>query len=115
MELNGEDLLGRAVKLDFARERGAYTPQSGYSLSCSSVCKLLVQLFNVLIQSFLLLLNNFSKESSNSFQRGGQTHTAYVRGFDKYLGIDEVLLCCHINCSFRLYFIHTYFSSSVFL
>ncbi|KAB1206156.1 Nucleolin 2 [Morella rubra] len=59
MELNGEDLLGRAVKLDFARERGAYTPQSG-------------------------------KESSNSFQRGGQTHTAYVRGFDKYLGIDEI-------------------------
>ncbi|KAL0372866.1 UNVERIFIED_CONTAM: Nucleolin 2 [Sesamum calycinum] len=28
-ELNGEDLLGRAVRLDLARERGSYTPYSG--------------------------------------------------------------------------------------
>ena len=28
--MNGETLLGRAVRLDLARERGAYTPQSGY-------------------------------------------------------------------------------------
>lgn len=34
----------------------------------------------------------FSKESGNSFQKGGKTHTAYVRGFDKSLGVDEVLL-----------------------
>lgn len=32
MELNGEDLLGRAVRLDFARERGAYTPYDRYYL-----------------------------------------------------------------------------------
>lgn len=30
MELNGEDLLGRAIRLDFARERGAYTPNDRY-------------------------------------------------------------------------------------
>ncbi|KAK9676465.1 hypothetical protein RND81_11G079100 [Saponaria officinalis] len=28
MELNGEEMLGRAVRLDLARERGAFTPQS---------------------------------------------------------------------------------------
>ena len=30
IKLNGHDLLGRTVKLDFARERGAYTPQNRY-------------------------------------------------------------------------------------
>lgn len=42
-----------------------------------------------------LLSNNCSKEGSDSFQKGGrgETHTAYVRGFDKSLGMDEVLLC----------------------
>jgi len=30
VSLNGQDLLGRAVKLDFARERGQYTPHDGY-------------------------------------------------------------------------------------
>ncbi|XP_065625994.1 nucleolin 2-like, partial [Quercus suber] len=61
VSLNGQDLLGRAVKLDFARERGQYTPHDG-------------------------------KESSNSFQKGGrgQACTAYVRGFDKSLGEDEI-------------------------
>lgn len=29
-ELNGKDMLGREVRLDFAAERGAYTPHSGY-------------------------------------------------------------------------------------
>ncbi|ONK65167.1 uncharacterized protein A4U43_C07F34380 [Asparagus officinalis] len=29
LKMNGQDLLGRAVKLDLARERGTYTPQSG--------------------------------------------------------------------------------------
>lgn len=32
LELNGRDLLGRNVKLDPAKERGAYTPASGYGL-----------------------------------------------------------------------------------
>lgn len=30
LELNGQDLLGRQVKLDLAKERGSYTPASGY-------------------------------------------------------------------------------------
>lgn len=30
LEMNGQELFGRAVRLDVARERGAYTPQSGY-------------------------------------------------------------------------------------
>lgn len=30
LELNGQDLLGRSVRLDLAKERGAYTPASGY-------------------------------------------------------------------------------------
>ncbi|MFX3993677.1 hypothetical protein ACJBXB_10585, partial [Streptococcus suis] len=29
LELNGQDLLGRGVRLDLARERGEYTPRSG--------------------------------------------------------------------------------------
>ncbi|XP_042419145.1 nucleolin 1-like isoform X2 [Zingiber officinale] len=29
LELNGQELYGRAVRLDLARERGSYTPQSG--------------------------------------------------------------------------------------
>ena len=33
LKMNGKDLLGRAVRLDLARERGAYTPYSGYFLS----------------------------------------------------------------------------------
>ncbi|GER57855.1 tobacco nucleolin [Striga asiatica] len=32
-ELNGKDLLGRALRLDLARERGAYIPRSGDSQS----------------------------------------------------------------------------------
>ncbi|GMY17612.1 nucleolin 1 [Fagus crenata] len=57
--LNGGDLIGRPVKLDFARERGQYTPNNG---------------------------------KENSFQKGGrgQSHTAYVRGFDKSVGEDEI-------------------------
>jgi nucleolin len=57
--LNGGDLIGRPVKLDFARERGQYTPNDG---------------------------------KENSFQKGGrgQSHTAYVRGFDKSVGEDEI-------------------------
>lgn len=37
--------------------------------------------------------NDFSKESySNQKSGGGQNHTVYVRGFDKFLGEDEVML-----------------------
>lgn len=31
LTLNGTDLMGRAIRLDLARERGAYTPASGYA------------------------------------------------------------------------------------
>ncbi|XP_058070978.1 nucleolin 2-like [Magnolia sinica] len=58
LELDGQELLGRAVRLDLARERGAYTPQSG--------------------------------KESNSYQKGGQTQTIFVWGFDKSLDVDEI-------------------------
>ncbi|XP_024197202.1 nucleolin 1 isoform X3 [Rosa chinensis] len=63
LELNGSDLLGRAVRLDLARERGergAYTPHSG--------------------------------KESNSYQKGGQgqSQTIFVRGFDTNQGEDEI-------------------------
>ncbi|XP_050372047.1 nucleolin 1-like isoform X3 [Argentina anserina] len=63
VELNGSDLLGRAVKLDMARERperGTYTPHSG--------------------------------KESNSYQKGeqGQSQTIFVRGFDTSHGEDEI-------------------------
>lgn len=30
LKLNGADFMGRPIKLDMAREKGAYTPASGY-------------------------------------------------------------------------------------
>jgi hypothetical protein len=55
---------------------------------------------------FPLLSNNCSREGGDSFQKrgSGQTHTAYVRGFDKSLGVDEVLLRWHLNCSLEYIF-----------
>jgi hypothetical protein len=62
-----------------------------------------------------LLSNNCSKETNDSFQKGGrgQTYTAYVRGFDKSLGVDEVLFCWHLDCSFRIYFLYKCILSGV--
>ncbi|XP_077253834.1 uncharacterized protein LOC143892825 isoform X2 [Tasmannia lanceolata] len=56
LELNGQELLGRTVKLDLAHERGSYTPHSGKDN------------------------NSFQKGG-----RGGQGQTIFVRGFDKSL------------------------------
>ena len=39
--LNGGDLICRPVKLDFARERGQYTPNDGYNSSFPLVFKML--------------------------------------------------------------------------
>lgn len=55
-ELNGADLLGRNVRLDFARERGAYTPYSGNDN------------------------NSFQKGGGR-----GQSQTVFVRGFNNSL------------------------------
>lgn len=49
MELNGSELLSRPVKLDFARERGAYTPNTGYFMIAHFV---LLQLFLSLYPDF---------------------------------------------------------------
>ncbi|KAM0872250.1 hypothetical protein ACQ4PT_038838 [Festuca glaucescens] len=59
-ELNGHDLMGRPVRLNFAQERGAFTPGSGRDN------------------------NSFKKpgQSSNS--------TAFIRGFDSSLGEDQI-------------------------
>ncbi|XP_057963314.1 nucleolin 2-like isoform X2 [Malania oleifera] len=60
LELNNEELLGRAVKLDMARERGSHTPYSGKES------------------------NSYQKGGQ------GQSQTVFVRGFDKSVGEDEV-------------------------
>ncbi|KAK8265085.1 hypothetical protein V6Z12_D12G155000 [Gossypium hirsutum] len=69
LELNGEYLTNRAVRLDLARERGAYTPHS---------------------RSFFPF--TMSINGNNSFQKGGRgnVRTIYVRGFDQSLGQDEI-------------------------
>ncbi|KAB2047679.1 hypothetical protein ES319_A13G064400v1 [Gossypium barbadense] len=59
LELNGEYLMNRSLRLDLARERGAYTPSSGNGN------------------------NSFQKGGR------GQTRTIYVRGFDQSLSQDE--------------------------
>lgn len=81
-----------------------------WHISCSITVILMKFIF-----PFPLLSNNCSKEGGDSFQKGGrgQTHTAYVRGFDKSLGVDEVLLRWHLNCSFRIYFLYKFILSSV--
>nr|GMD65477.1 nucleolin 1 [Ipomoea batatas] len=55
LELNGQELMGREVKLDLAKERGAYTPNSGK--------------FD----------NSFQKQGRG----GGESTTVFVKGFDK--------------------------------
>ncbi|XP_058182715.1 nucleolin 2-like [Rhododendron vialii] len=60
LELNGRDLLGRNVKLDPAKERGAYTPASG------------------------------NERSSYQKEGRGQVQTLFIRGFDKSSGLDQV-------------------------
>ncbi|MBA0717955.1 hypothetical protein Golax_005726, partial [Gossypium laxum] len=60
LELNGEYLMNRAVRLDLARERVAYTPHSSNGN------------------------NSFQKGGR------GNVRTIYVRGFDQSLGQDEI-------------------------
>ncbi|XP_043696072.1 nucleolin 2-like [Telopea speciosissima] len=60
LELNGQDLLGRPVKLDIARERGSNTPQSSKES------------------------NSYQKGGK------GQARTIFVRGFDTSTGEDEI-------------------------
>ncbi|KAI3453271.1 hypothetical protein Pfo_009934 [Paulownia fortunei] len=60
-ELNGEELLGRPVRLDLAKERGSYTPYSG------------------------------SKDTQSFQKGGrAQGQTIFVRGFNKYDGEDQI-------------------------
>ncbi|KAJ8770030.1 hypothetical protein K2173_009777 [Erythroxylum novogranatense] len=64
LELNGQSLNDRELRLDLARERGdrgSYTPSSG-------------------------------KDNTNSFRKceRSQTQTIFVRGFDKSVGEDEI-------------------------
>ncbi|EOX99141.1 Nucleolin like 2 isoform 4, partial [Theobroma cacao] len=60
LELNGEYLMNRSLRLDLARERGAYTPYSGNG-------------------------NNSFQKGGRS-----QTQTIFVKGFDQSLGEDEI-------------------------
>lgn len=60
LELNGQDLLGRQVKLDLAKERGSYTPASG------------------------------NERSSYQKGGRGQGQTIFIRGFDKSSGEAQV-------------------------
>ncbi|KAG5531836.1 hypothetical protein RHGRI_026449 [Rhododendron griersonianum] len=67
LELNGRDLLGRNVKLDPAKERGAYTPASG------------------------------NERSSYQKEGRGQVQTLFIRGFDKSSGLDQVMFRKNIS------------------
>ncbi|MCF6814737.1 hypothetical protein L3H39_11005, partial [Corynebacterium sp. MC-16] len=58
--LNGQQLFNRELRIDLARERGAYTPNSSN-------------------------WNNSSQKSGR-----GQSQTVFVRGFDTSLGEDEI-------------------------
>ncbi|CAI9096965.1 OLC1v1033239C3 [Oldenlandia corymbosa var. corymbosa] len=69
-ELNGQELLGRGLRLDIAAERGSYTPQSGKER------------------------NSFQK----GFGSQGKA-TAYVRGFDTSAEENEVW-CFSFFCPF---------------
>ncbi|XP_042514780.1 nucleolin 1-like [Macadamia integrifolia] len=60
LELNGQDLLGRPVKLDIARERGSSTPHSSKES------------------------NSYQKGGK------GQARTIFVRGFDASTGEDQI-------------------------
>lgn len=103
-ELNGQDLLGRPVKLDLARERGAYTPYDCVSLFCIPwTC-------NLCWCKLLIVINFSSGQETQSFQKGGrppQGQTVFVRGFDPNDGEEQVriqcftftlYLCYHLYC-----------------
>ncbi|CAA7405407.1 unnamed protein product [Spirodela intermedia] len=60
LALNGEEMLGRQVKLDLAREKGASTPQSG------------------------------KNNSDQKVGRGGESQTVFVKGFDRSLDEDQI-------------------------
>ncbi|CAD5196313.1 unnamed protein product [Musa acuminata subsp. malaccensis] len=60
LEMNGQELFGRAVRLDVARERGSYTPNNGK--------------------------DNYSHQKGGT----GQSQTIFVRGFDKSLEEDQI-------------------------
>ncbi|KAF7827421.1 nucleolin 2 isoform X2 [Senna tora] len=70
MEMNGKELLNRSVRLDFARERGAYTPNSG----------------------------NFSNSFQKGGE--AQAHTIFVKGLDTSQGVDEIRTSLeeHFSC-----------------
>lgn len=98
--MNGEELLQRPVKLDFAREKGAYTPNSGY------LCDIYVCFFFfpqgpfLGYELFCKILVYKCSNWSNSFQKGGQaqSHTLFVKGFDTSLGEDEVHMFTYLAC-----------------
>ncbi|URD78782.1 hypothetical protein MUK42_32288 [Musa troglodytarum] len=60
LEMNGQELFGRAVRLDVARERGSYTSNNGK--------------------------DNYSHQKGGK----GQSQTIFVRGFDKSLEEDQI-------------------------
>ncbi|CAA6668539.1 unnamed protein product [Spirodela intermedia] len=72
LELNGQELFGRQVRLDLARERGAFTPQSGLPVYWAMLCL---------------------QEDNNSYQKGGrgsESQTVFIKGFDRSLDEDQV-------------------------
>ncbi|KAK1307912.1 Nucleolin 2 [Acorus calamus] len=60
LELNGQELLGREIRLNMAREKGAYTPQNSNGN------------------------NSFQKGGR------GQSQSLFIRGFDKSLEEDQI-------------------------
>ncbi|XP_019191313.1 PREDICTED: nucleolin-like [Ipomoea nil] len=72
LELNGQQLLGREVRLDLAYERGAYTSNSG----------------------------KFDNSSQRQGRGGGESTTVFVKGFDKNV-IEDVMRSAledHFGC-----------------
>lgn len=98
--MNGQELFGRAVRLDVARERGAYTPQSGYD---SQLTHCLIPTVNASLdvqrsKRIIMFCDHHGfctcyRRENYSYQKGSKGHsqTIFVRGFDKSLEEDQVL------------------------
>lgn len=91
MELNGSSLLGRELRLDLARERGA--PGSRYfSYLPYEACfeSLLCMFVSRLISFYWNICSNARNYQRGEKGVGSQSKTVFVKGFDTSIGEDEV-------------------------
>lgn len=85
-------MQSRPVRLDFAQERNAYTPRSGYdefntfSKHYGTFCGVCT------IVNCAIILFNFNSNDAGSFQKParGSSSSIFIRGFDKNLDEDTV-------------------------